>query len=390
VEVVISTGRGKRRGLIVLTALLGVIVGGIAAPRVVGWMLKAEVVRVLGPSSQIERAHLGWSELDVEGLRIRASEGWPASDALRAEHVRVATVPVLRDLLSGRVRIRSVTVVRPYVSALRTSDGTLQVVPGLVGTPSSNGRTGAPAPSLIAPPVTIARIVVQDAVVEVFDASVASPPLRIRLEQIQATVQDVRIPSMTGKSQFDLAGVLKGVRQDGQIALAGWTEIATRDSSVTTTLRSVDLVALQPYLIKAADSGVQKGLLDLDLQSEVRNNRLRAPGKATISDLELVRGRGVYGPFLGVPRDTVLAFLRAKDNKVIMNFVLEGDINDPRFSLNAALSMRLASSMAETMGVSLSGVIKGAGTLGERGLGALGGLFGNAKDLPSAPAHRAE
>ena len=47
--------------------------------------------------------------------------------------------------------------------------------------------------------------------------------------------------------------------------IAGWAELTTKDSSVKTTLRTVDLVALQPYLIKAPETGVQKGTLDLDL-----------------------------------------------------------------------------------------------------------------------------
>ncbi|HEY7676825.1 MAG TPA: DUF748 domain-containing protein, partial [Candidatus Methylomirabilis sp.] len=197
-------------------------------------------------------------------------------------------------------------------------------------------------------------------------------------------------PSLAGKSPFDLAGVLKGVQRDGRITVAGWAEIATKDSSVKTTLRSADLVALQPYLIKAAETGVQKGALDLDLQSDVSKNRLKAPGKATISDLELAPAKGGLGTFMGVPRDAVVAFLKTKDNKIAVNFLLEGDINNPQFSLNEALSTRMASSMAETLGVSLGGVVKGAGTLGQKGMeavtgatkgvgGALEGLFGGAK-----------
>ena len=49
-----------------------------------------------------------------------------------------------------------------------------------------------------------------------------------------------------------------------------------------------------------------------------------------------------------------------------------GDINNPQFSLNEALSTRLASSMAETLGVSLGGVAKGLGGLGQKGAEAAG------------------
>jgi hypothetical protein len=213
---------------------------------------------------------------------------------------------------------------------------------------------------------------VQDGVVELFDATVARPPLKIRLEQIHATVRDVVVPALTGRSPFDLTGVVKGVHRDGRATVAGWAEIATRDSSVKTQLRSVDLVALQAYLVKADETGVRKGSLDLDLESDVSNNRLKAPGKITISDLELAQAKGAFGTFMGVPRDAVVAFLKHEGNKITLNFVLAGDVNNPQFSLNEALSTRVALSLAETLGVSLGGVAKEVGTLGEQGLEAAG------------------
>jgi hypothetical protein len=270
----------------------------------------------------------------------------------------VAVVPSLRSVLSGHYRVNSITIVQPYLSGLRTKDGKLLVVPSLL------------ASSL--PAVIIGRITLQDGVVELLDATVARPPLKIRLEQIQATVRDVVVPALKGRSRFDLTGVVKGVQRDGRATVAGWAEIATKDSWVKTQLRSVDLVALQPYLIKTDETGVQKGTLDLDLESDVSKNWLKAPGKVTISDPELAPAKGVFGTFMGVPRGAVVAFLKNKGNKITVNFVLEGDINNPHFSLNEALITRLASSMAETLGVSLGGVAKGVGALGQKGVEAAG------------------
>ncbi len=74
-----------------------------------------------------------------------------------------------------------------------------------------------------------------------------------------------------------------------------------------------------------------------------------------------------------------------------MNFVAEDNIDNPQFSLNEALSTRVAFSLAETLGVSLGGVAKGVGTLGRTGMeaagqaakgvgGALQRLFGGLKE----------
>jgi len=131
-------------------------------------------------------------------------------------------------------------------------------------------------------------------------------------------------------------------------------------------------VALQLYLIKAPETGVRKGALDLDLQSDVSKGRLMAPGKLIISGLELAPAMNAFGTFMGVPREAVLASLKNKNGKIVTTFVLEGDIDNPQFSLNETLTTRLASSMAETLGVSLGGVAKGVEGLGQSGVEAAG------------------
>jgi hypothetical protein len=134
----------------------------------------------------------------------------------------------------------------------------------------------------------------------------------------------------------------------------------------------VDLVVLQPYLVKAGERGVQKGAFDLDLQADVSGNQLKASGIATISDMELVPAEGGFDTFMGLPRQAVLAFLMRNGNKITMDFVLEGDINDPRFSLNQTFTTRLAMAMANVLGLNFPGMVKDVGSLGQKGGEAVG------------------
>ncbi|MDD4857033.1 MAG: DUF748 domain-containing protein, partial [Candidatus Krumholzibacteria bacterium] len=324
----------------------------------------------LGPNSEIRDIRLGWSSVNVEGLRIKGPSGWPAADALQAE--RVAVVPSLRGLFSRQYRVRSITIVKPYLSALRTKEGKFLVLPGLLTGAVSGGQADSLSRPAASTMVTIGRITLKDGVVELYDATVAQPPLKIRLEQIKATVRDMSVPGLKGKSRFEIAGVVKGVHRDGQLKMEGWAEVGTKDSSVKTELRSVDLVVLQPYLIKPDEMGLQKGTLDLDMQSDVSNNQLKAPGKATISDLEFVPAEGKFDTFMGLPRQAVLAFLMRNGNKITVNFVLEGNINNPQFSINQSLTTQLAFAMAKVLGVDLGGMVKDVGTLGQKGGEAVG------------------
>jgi uncharacterized protein involved in outer membrane biogenesis len=380
-----ASSKAKKWGIIALVVVLVLVVGGIVGFRIAVGIIKGKVVEALGPESEIKDIQLGWWAVEVHGLRIKGRQGWPAADTLRVE--RVVIVPSLRSLFSDTIRVGSITVVRPYLSALRTREGKLRVLPSLLEAPAPKGKAPAGPP---APTVAVSRVTMEDGVVELFDATVAQPPAKIRLEKIQATVHNVTVPSLKGKSQFDLTAVVKGVQRDGRATLKGWAEMATKDSSVKTELRSVDLVAFQPYLVKAAETRVQKGALDLDLQSEVSKNHLRAPGKVVISDLEFASAKGALDTFMGVPRAAVVNFLKNKDNKIAVNFLIEGDINNPQFTIREALATRMASGMAETLGVSIRGVAEGVGTLGQKGVqatgeaakslgGALQGLFGDQK-----------
>jgi hypothetical protein len=62
----------------------------------------------------------------VDGLRIKGQTGWPATEELRAESVVI--VPSLHSTSSRQFRVSSVTIVKPYLSALPTKDGQLQGV----------------------------------------------------------------------------------------------------------------------------------------------------------------------------------------------------------------------------------------------------------------------
>ena len=107
------SGGVRKCGLIALVVLVVLIVGGIVGFRVGIGILRGKVVEALGPDSEITGIRVGWSSVEVEGLRIKGQKGWPAADELRAE--RVAVVPSLRSVPSGQYRVHSITIVKPYI-----------------------------------------------------------------------------------------------------------------------------------------------------------------------------------------------------------------------------------------------------------------------------------
>ena len=352
------TSRAKRYALVaaatlvVLAALL--LVGAHFATQA----LKGKVEQALGPTGTVREMVVGLTAIELRGVRIRAPQGWPAADTLRAE--RVLVTPDLRDLLSAKVRVQSIVIESAYLSVLRTRDGRVRLVPSLLETASGKTeKSGNKDAGGV--PVSVNTIELRDGAVEFFDASIRQPAHRLRLEKIDAKIGNLSLPGLGGRTSLEVDGIVKGVQRDGKLNLNGWLELADKNSQLSTRLRGVDMVAFQPYLLKSAETGVRKGALDLDLNAEVRKNIMHAPGSLTLSGLELEPGGSPFETFMGMPRGAILALLKDKKNQINVQFALDGDLGDPKFSLNGSFLKQIGSTIAQTLGISIEGLVRGVG-----------------------------
>lgn len=358
----------KRWQIIVLAVLAIFGVAVIAGYRTGVKLLQSQIVEALGPGSRLTEIKVNWFSVELFGLSIDGPKGWPASRTLEAE--RVVVVPDLRSLLSDQIRISSIVVEKPYLSMLRVP-GKLVLVPSM--TESDRGRKSSPSGENAARTVTISTIELNDGTVDIYDATVSRPPLRTRVENIEAVLRDVAAPA-ADRTRFDIAGIVKGVRRDGRLNLNGWVDPGARDSSSRVVLAAADLVALEPYLIKKNEARVANGTLDLNLNSEVRNNKLDGKGKVVLRNLEFAPSRGFFDTFMGLPRNAVIGFLKDHNNAIDVDFTLKGDTSNPNFSLNEDLSTRIATAMAGQLGVSIRDVAEGLGTIGRKGVEGAGGV----------------
>lgn len=344
---------------------VAITVAVLAAGTVVGLhvatkALKNQVQQALGAESEVGEIVVTWSAIEVRDVRIHAPQVWPAADTLRAQ--RIVVTPDLRSLLSAKIRVHSITIDGAYLSVWRTRDARLRLLPSLL---ENKPRQAASGTSSATPVVQIGKVELKDGVVEFFDSSVRQPAHRLRLEQLHVKVADLQVPALSGRTKIDLDGTIKGVQRNGTLTLQGWAELADKNSELTSKLHGVDLVALQPYLIKASETGVKRGTLDLDLTSTVRANRLHAPGTVTLTGLELAPSSSLFGTFMGVPRQAVVAALKNRNDQITVSFALEGNLNDPQFSLNDSFAKRIGTAVAETLGIGIEGLARNVGNAAE-------------------------
>jgi hypothetical protein len=139
--------------------------------------------------------------------------------------------------------------------------------------------------------------------------------------------------------------------------------IATKDSQTRTTLRSVDVSTLDPYLLKkaGAKAAVTGGTIDLTLDATVRDYRIHAPGTLTLNHLQISDTGNPLDTFMSIPTKVAIAALKSGHEEIKLDFVLDGNLRDPKFSLNESLMKKLAAGFAKALGVSAEGVAKGAG-----------------------------
>jgi hypothetical protein len=353
----------KRFVTFVLTGTILLFGAGVLGFRIAMQMLKDRVVAALGPASEIAELKVGWSAVELVDLDIHGPKGWPATRTLRATRVKI--VPSLRSLLTDRIEISSITVVNPYLSVLR-APGKLLVLPSLMEAERRHQKQSS-AEKRSQRDVIISKLVLQNGTIDVFDATVSQPPLKIRLDQIEAVVRDIAPANLQNKIHFELTGIVNGKMHDGWLKLSGWVGAKGKDSSSHIIMQNVDLVSLQPYVVKRGDARISQGSLDLNLRSDVRSNNLRGIGKMIIRELEFARSQSYLDTFMGIPRLAVISFLKDHDNAINLDFTLEGDIRHPNFSLNETLATRVATGMAGQVGVSIRGVAEGVEALSRKG-----------------------
>ena len=362
--------------LIIGIIAAALVIGAFAAYQTAIHTFKERVVQALGSDGEVKEIRVGLSGVEILDLRIKAptrraaSANWPATEQLRAS--RILIVPTYIDLLVGKISIETLRIENASLAMLRTRDGKVRVLPSLLepqasatAAPSSPAASGKDTP----PEVLFNRIELVNGSIDFYDASVRTPPHVLRLEQINAAISRLRLPEMKGISTVDLVGTLKGVKQDGRVSISGTIEFATRELGMNARLRNVDLLALQPYLLKATESGVKRGTLDLDLNSSVKKNILHAPGTLTLKDLEL---GSASGTLMGMSRNAVISAMKRRDGAVTLRFVLDGNITDPRFSLNENLAKKLGHSLSGLLGVNMEGLAREISKLGgaaARGVG---------------------
>ncbi|WP_233803587.1 DUF748 domain-containing protein [Paraburkholderia sp. HP33-1] len=372
-----AMSRGRRWIAVVGATLLALILIAIGAMQFAQQEVKNRVNAVLGPLGSADSIDVGLTSVHLTHVLLKAPPGWPAGEPLRADEITIT--PDVRDLIARRLHIREVVVRGFDMAVLRTKDGSLNLLPNLRETMNrgdQQGGAGTAAPTPREEQVDHIRF--EQGNFHFYDMTVGPPPFKVTVSNVNATVDNLHLPSLTERTNISARGSLKGPAHTGTITFDGWIKIASLDSQTTTTLQGVDVAILDPYLLKKAGTRAQVtgGTVDLSIESTVRDYHLHAPGTVMVHDLQLAETDNPLETFMSIPTRAAVAALKTHNGDIALHFVLDGDLRDPKFSVREGILARIGEGFAKALGVSVEGVAKGAGET-VKGLGnALKNLLG--------------
>lgn len=347
-----SRARLMRWGLVIAALLVALAIAGVAFMHFAARSLKDKIEDVLGPESSVSEIKVGLTNIEILGIEVPAPKGWPAKTALSAE--RIVVVPELRQLFSDRIHITRIDIYNGQISVLRPTQGGLRVLPNLARRVDKKKQDGDSEER----GAVINQITLESCVIDLYDQSVILSQQRIRAEGVTGKLEDIQLPELAEKMTIDLKGTIRGAIHNGTISVKGWTNVAAEDSQIDVVLRNVDPSVFGPYFMSVAKSSVQTGSMDLDFKSTVRKGTIHAPGTLTITKLKLQSSDSPFGAIAQLPRRAVIGALADEQDRIIVNFLVHGNMKDPQFDINRNGGPNTGVTIAKALGLNMVGVLR--------------------------------
>ena len=338
-------------GIVVLCLFVVVLI----LAKLSGQFLKAQVEKSLGDNVTASAVSISWGKVTVEDLTF-----------LRDGQIvgKIKTVDIKADFMSilrNKLSISKVEVDQPYFKLLIDNKGNVLLPIAMPEEKMGKGKEERKKKEIQEVPTTkesmpveVKTLIVKEGKVDFEDRSMARPVL-LTFVDVRVDVHHITYPFVNQWTDYEVSSQLAGGSQKGSIKATGKTNFLNEETKVKTVLKNIDLALLRPYIEKKGDARIERGFINMNMDAGIVKKHIKAPGTMAIRDLQLSSSGGVSGTFLGVPRSMALSFLKNNNNEISLNFVLEGDLNNPRFNIRENLAKRLSVGLANKLGVSVTG-----------------------------------
>lgn len=334
--------KGLKIGLISIGAIV-IILGIIIALLIqnANKIIKRELESALGKGFSVRTVDLRWGRVDAFDISFKNPAG---KEVFKTDRLRLEAD--FMGLLKKHYVISNLSLRNPYIFLETDRDGKL--INPFVRKEPPKEKVEKPLP-----PVLIKKIVITGGALDYLDRKVSGTPVLTKVRDMELGLKEIAFPFGDNFSTYTLSANIPGNQSTGSLKSHGEIKPKTKDMDCKVEVRKLDVTSFKPYYQKKGDVNVTKGTLDLDMDAKVSSKKLNAPGTAVLKDLEFERRTGLGGTFLSVPLSGVVTLLKNNNNEIVVNFVLEGDLDNPKFSLREDFMRKVTIAMAEKLGLSV-------------------------------------
>jgi hypothetical protein len=302
-----------------------------------------------GNTVSFEKIDLRWNQVDVFNLCLKNPMG--------KDIIKIESISLDADFMSFFKKeyvISKLSVKNPYIIVERDKSGKI-IGPVLPSRPVTE-EPEKPSPALV-----LKKIVVTGGSLDYIDRKVSErQPVSIKLNDIEVEANNVVLPPDGSLVTYRLSVIMPEKGSKGTVKSNGKINLKTKkDLECKIDVRQIDIVEFKPYFQKKNSIEITKGFLDVNLDAKVRSNEIHAPGKAVLRNLDFKSGSSMANTIFGVPLSAMVLFLKNNRNEITVNFVLEGNLDNPKFSLRQDFINKIIVGITGQIG----GSVKGAGEL---------------------------
>jgi hypothetical protein len=303
-------------------------------------IIKYELESFLGKDFSVQRIDLHWGKVEAFDISFRNPSG---QEVFKTDRFTLEADFI--GLLKREYILSNLSIVNPYLFLEKNPKGNL-MNPFQKKGPSKEREKPMP-------PVFFKKIEVTNGSLDYLDRNVSSKGVLTKLRNVSFDFKGLTFPLRDNFSDYDLSASIPGKQNTGTLQSNGKIKLLNKDMDGKVEIKDLDITEFKPYYQKKGDVNVTKGTLDMNMDVKIRSNKIHAPGKAVLQHLEFSRGSGLGSTFLNLPLSAVVSFLKNHNNEIVVNFVVEGDLNNPKFNLRESIMNKISLEMAEKLGLSI-------------------------------------
>lgn len=201
------------------------------------------------------------------------------------------------------------------------------------GSSSKNSKAESNDPGNHPIPIRIDSIQVQDGAITFVDQSFKHP-VSTGIYQIRGSLRNVS----TKPGEIARVRIEGKVDNTAPLLIRGEMQPLSdnRDGQLTLTLKGLDVTAESPYSRKFSGYPIKKGNLSLDLLYKILDQHLQAQNHIQLDQFAF--GDHVESPdAMSLPLPFAVALLKDRKGMIDIELPVEGDLNDPEFSLGGVV-----------------------------------------------------